>query len=130
MSDIQGLRAQIRGKYKRSSCARSGPNIIKDNFEAIFPGMKVLILVRKEPIGGHRAYIVSRPDHNILIQDNSTAIANQTVVDALTSLLDKTCVWLGEDEHRRAEVALRRLGRWISDSHVELGRGTVVPKCI
>jgi hypothetical protein len=37
-------------------------------------------------------------------------------VDALTSLLDKTCGWLGEDEHRRAEVALRRLGPWVSDS--------------
>jgi hypothetical protein len=25
-------------------------------------------------------------------------------------------VRLGEDEHRRAEIALRRLGRWVSDS--------------
>jgi hypothetical protein len=89
MSDIQGLRAQIHGKRKRSSCACSDPNIIRDNFEAIFPGVKVLILVRKEPNGGHRAYIVSRPDHNILIQDNSTANADQTVVDALKSLLTK-----------------------------------------
>jgi hypothetical protein len=64
--------------------------------------MKVLILVRKEPLGGHRAYISSKEHRHILIQDNGSASLNQTVVDALEFLLEKTCEWLGQDEHRHA----------------------------